>query len=201
MSSRREQTRQNILDSALKLFVDRGYYGVGMEEVARAAGISRQALYLHFKSKSELVVTMAQYSDELINVPEFIRQGMEAVTAVEALNLGVEAYGVIEPQIYDAMRVVYSARKSDEAAESVWQDRMAYRRANVRRLMERLETEGSLAAGWTVDEATDFAWGVLSLHTYENLVLERGWTIEQFVGRLGAMLRNVLVADGQKPEG
>ena len=60
MSSRRQRTRSNILDSALRLLVERGYHGVGKEEVARDAGVSRQALYQHFKSKSELLVALAR---------------------------------------------------------------------------------------------------------------------------------------------
>ena len=103
-------------------------------------------------------------------------------------------HGVIEPQIYEIANLVYSARRSDEAADAVWHDRMAYRRENARRIMETLHKEGYLADGWTVDEATDFAWAILSIHTYENLVVERGWSIEQFVGRLTTMLLSVLVA-------
>lgn len=194
MSSRRQQTRSKILDSALRLLVERGYYGVGMDEVARDAGVSRQALYLHFKSKSELLVAMAQHNDEMLDVPEFIRQVNESDTALEALYKGVQAYGAIEPQIFDSASVVYSARRSDEAAEAAWQDRMGFRRENARRIIARVSEEGLLAEGWTVDEATDFAWGLLSIHTYENLVVERGWSIEQFVDRLHSMLVKVLVA-------
>ena len=62
-----------------------------MEEVARAVGVSRQAIYLHFKSKSELVVAMAEYADELINVLELIQRREETATAIEALDLGVRA--------------------------------------------------------------------------------------------------------------
>ena len=195
MSSKRQQTRSNILDSALKLLVERGYYGVGLEEVARNAGVSRQALYLHFKSKSELLVAMAQYNDENLNVPELIRIGVEADTALESLDSGIQAYGVIEPQIYEIANLVYSARRSDEAADAVWHDRMAYRRENARRIMERLHREGYLADGWTVDEATDFAWGLLSTSTYELLVVERGWSIEQFLDRLRTMLYKVLIVE------
>ena len=42
-------------------------------------------------------------------------------------------------------------------------------------------------------EATDFALGFLSVHTYENLVVDQGWFIEQFVSRLTSMLKSVLV--------
>ena len=198
MSSKRQRTRQKILDSALRLLVERGYHEVGMAEVARDAGISRQALYLHFKSKAELLVAMAQYNDEKINVPELVQLAREAKTALEALDSGVQAYGLIEPQIYEVASVVYSARRSDEAAEAAWQDRMAFRWGNTRWLMERLQDEGLLAEGWTVDEATDFAWALLSMHTYEHLVVERGWSIEQVVSRLRSMLDKVLVAEPEE---
>jgi len=195
MSTRKERTRTNILESALKLLVERGYHGVGMEEVARDAGVSRQALYLHFNSKSELLVAMAQYSDEKINVPEIRRAVIEAETPIEAMEAGVRAYGLIEPQIYEPASVVYSARRTDEAAEAAWQDRMVFKREGIRPTMERLHKEGLLTDGWTVEEATDFAWGILSVHTYENLVVERGWSVEQLVSRLTTMMRKVLVAE------
>ncbi len=80
------------MDSALRLLVERGYYGVGLEEVARDAGVSRQALYLHFKSKSELLVAMARYNDENLNVSELIRIGIDADTALESLDSGIPRF-------------------------------------------------------------------------------------------------------------
>ena len=200
MSSKRQQTRIRILESARRLLVERGYHGVGLAEVARGAGVSRQALYLHFKSKAELLVATARHTDETIGVPEILRPVREARTAVEALDAGVAAYGAIEPDIYDVAAVVYAARRSDEAAEAAWQDRMAFRMANIRQGIERLQAEGLLADGWTVDEAADFAWALMSLHTYENLVVERQWPIERFVSRLQAILRGVLVAEPAEGE-
>jgi AcrR family transcriptional regulator len=193
MSSRSQRTRENILVSALRLLVERGYHGVGLEEVARDAGVSRQAVYLHFKSKADLLVAMAQYNDEAIGVPEILRPVREAGSTLEAFDAGVAAYGSIEPLIYDVASVIYTARRSDEVAETVWQERMAFRRDNIRQDMERLQREGLLAERWTVDEATDFAWAILSVHTYEYLVVERGWPIDQFVRHLRMALRSVLV--------
>ena len=195
MSSRRQETRVRILESACRLLVERGYHGVGMEEVARDAGVSRQAVYLHFKSKVDLLVAAAQHSDEVVGVPEILRLVREAKTPLEALDKGVEAYAAIDPHIYDIASVIYAARRSDEAAEAAWQDRMSFRRENIKQGMERLEEEGLLAQGWTVDEAADFAWALLSLHTYEYLVVERGWPIDQLIRRLQTALRSLLVAE------
>ena len=200
MSSRRKQTRVRILESARRLLVERGYHGVGLQEVARDAGVSRQAVYLHFKSKADLLVATAQHVDEAVGVPEILRPVREAQTALEDLDAGVAAYGAIEPQIYDVASVIYAARRSDEAAEAAWQDRMAFRRANIRQGMERLRREGLLAEGWTVDEAADFAWALLSVHSYEYLVVERGWPVDQFVRRLQKILRSVLVIEPDEGE-
>ncbi len=192
--TKRQETKLRILQSARKLLVERGYHGVGLEEVAREAGISRQALYLHFVSKAELLVATVRYNDEMIGVPQALRPGRQTKTALEALDAGIDAYGAIEPQIYDVASVAYSARRSDEAAEAAWQDRMAFRRGNIRQVMERLSEEGFLDEDWSVDEATDLAWALASVHIYEYLVVERGWTVEQLVARLKQVMRANLVA-------
>jgi TetR/AcrR family transcriptional regulator of autoinduction and epiphytic fitness len=46
--------RQKLLDAALTVFLRFGFRKTSMDEVARAAHISRQGLYLHFKTKEEL---------------------------------------------------------------------------------------------------------------------------------------------------
>ncbi|MEX2598856.1 MAG: helix-turn-helix domain-containing protein, partial [Dehalococcoidia bacterium] len=156
MSSKSERTRNKILEAALRLLTERGFYGVGMEEVARAAGISRQALYLHFASKSDLLVAVAEHADAVIGIPDIVRSVGEAKTAQEVIDHAVTAYAAIEPQIYEVASTVHAARRSDEAAEAAWQDRMGHRLGNARRIAEALRQEGLLADGWTVDEAADF---------------------------------------------
>ena len=54
-SSRATNTRAAILDAARAMFEEKGYFAVGLEAVAARAGISRQAIYLHFESKADLL--------------------------------------------------------------------------------------------------------------------------------------------------
>ena len=72
---------------------------------------------------------------------------------------------------------------------------MAFKRENIKEGMERLYTEGLLAESWTVDEAADLVSALLSVHTYEYLVLERGWPMDQYLRRLQTILRSILVSD------
>lgn len=48
--------RGEILDAAARLFLDRGFEGVRVEEIARAAGVGKATVYRHFVGKSELFV-------------------------------------------------------------------------------------------------------------------------------------------------
>ncbi len=51
---RAEQTRESILDAATMVFFKRGIARASLEEVARAAGVTRGAVYWHFRDKLDL---------------------------------------------------------------------------------------------------------------------------------------------------
>jgi AcrR family transcriptional regulator len=59
MSNSSSLSRDRILDAALTLFARHGYQRANMIDVARAAGVSRPALYLHFAGKPELFAAVA----------------------------------------------------------------------------------------------------------------------------------------------
>jgi AcrR family transcriptional regulator len=72
-AERREQylkTRRNqILDAALEVFVDKGLDMATVDEIAQAAGISKGTIYLYFKSKDEIFDTILA---ERSSIPELI---------------------------------------------------------------------------------------------------------------------------------
>ncbi len=49
-----ELTREKILNTAKRLFVERGYFNTSIRDIAREAGVSTGALYHHFESKEEI---------------------------------------------------------------------------------------------------------------------------------------------------
>src|ERR1700743_396684 len=55
-----EQTRNAILDAAEKVFNDHGVARTSLEEIARAAKVTRGAVYWHFKDKIQLCEAMMQ---------------------------------------------------------------------------------------------------------------------------------------------
>ena len=55
-----EQTRGALVEAARGLFSARGYAGVSTEEIVQAAGVTRGALYHHFKDKQDLFVAVVE---------------------------------------------------------------------------------------------------------------------------------------------
>ena len=53
-----DETRSVILQAAYKLFRRRGFFRVGMDEIADAAGVTKKTLYYHFDSKDALLTTV-----------------------------------------------------------------------------------------------------------------------------------------------
>lgn len=54
--SRSEQTRQRLQEEAIRLFSERGFDNVTVEEVARGAGVSHMTFFRHFPTKESVVM-------------------------------------------------------------------------------------------------------------------------------------------------
>ena len=194
MSTRLEATRERILEAARELLATRGYNGAGVEEIARAAGITRQAIYLHhFASKAELLVALLDHVDRVEGVAALFAPIQKAKTGAEALRRLVSAVADLWPRVGDLARVLDGARSTDQAAELAWESRAQLRRRGVEGLMDRLKRERVLARGWTVPTATDLALGLLSAPLHRMLVAEFGWTRAQYVRHMEALLSTALI--------
>lgn len=60
------QTREQILDAALKVFSEKGYSKTTFVDVAREIDLSKGAVYWHFKTKPDLLAAVIAYGEEKI---------------------------------------------------------------------------------------------------------------------------------------
>ena len=86
-----EATRAELVAAARRLFAEHGYGGVGTEEIVRAAGVTRGALYHHFAGKKDLF--RAVYEDvERELVEQIAGVAVSAPDPVAALRAGAQAW-------------------------------------------------------------------------------------------------------------
>jgi AcrR family transcriptional regulator len=197
MSSEKSETRKRILEAAARLLEERQGEGVRMSDVAGEAGVSRQAVYLHFGSRAELMVATARYGDEVRGLDERLHDYRTAVSGVERLETYIEFWGNYVPAIHGIAKALRAARETDEAARAAWDDRMSAVHDACGDIIGRLHNDGVLSDGWTIDEAADLLWTMLSIGNWESLTIERGWTVDQYVVRMKDLSRRTFVRESK----
>ena len=193
MSRKSEQTRNRILETTVKILEESGGSGVRMGDIAKATGISRQAVYLHFASRTDLLIAATRYLDEKLDVDRRLAPSRAATTGVERLRLYIDCWGNYIPEIYGVGKALMVASDADEAAAAAWQDRMLAMRDGCRAAIDALHADGTLAAGWTRPKATDALWTLLLVPTWENLTIECGWSTKQYVRFMSDLARQTFV--------
>ena len=71
-ASRTKERQEAILKAALSVFGEKGYAGATMEDVARAAGLSKAALYEYFAGKQDLFAALIENASAFANVDELL---------------------------------------------------------------------------------------------------------------------------------
>lgn len=64
MSEKTDQKRQLILDSAFKVFADKGYKAVTMKDIVEASDISRGGLYLYFSCVEDIFLAVLEMKEK-----------------------------------------------------------------------------------------------------------------------------------------
>lgn len=87
-AERKERTRRALLEATLDLLDERGFAGLSLREVARAAGIVPTAFYRHFASLDDLGVSLAEESMRLARrLFRDARRGGEAPAIADVVAL------------------------------------------------------------------------------------------------------------------
>ncbi|MFF2011811.1 TetR/AcrR family transcriptional regulator [Streptomyces sp. NPDC058195] len=106
MDSRSERKHQAILDAATTVFLDKGYAGTSMDDIAKRAAVSKQTVYKHFADKerlfAEIVLATTHRVDAMVdlvadipveadaldeNLTRLARQFLTALTQPQVIQL------------------------------------------------------------------------------------------------------------------
>ena len=174
-SNRAARTRKEILDAAWSLIAARGAE-VSLAEIAKAVGITRQSVYVHFGSRGGLLMALVRRTDEREGIFETFDQAMTVQPAAERFDACLRVWLAFVVKIHPVARDLIRLRSTDPDAAEAWEDRMKDALQLFRRLVRSLAEEDALAPGWSVPRAADFLWAACSVQAWELLVGDRGWS-------------------------
>ena len=180
--------RTSLLDAALRLFHERGYNGVGLEELAKEVGVTRQTVYNQFGSKGGLLRALAAFDEDRANLPEHLGKVFASTDGLAMLRAMLDTVVAVEPVVRATSRIVYAERLGDKLAAELWNNRMNSRLMGMTMVMNRLNADGLLKPGLGPEEAAEIACSIASPHMYECLVIDRGWSLERYRTHLEAII-------------
>ena len=170
-----EQTKARILETTWKVLetrIDKNR----MSDIAKAVGISRQALYLHYPTRAELLIATTKYIDRVKKVNQRLELSRAAGSGIERLHFFVRAWGGYIPEIHGMSVALRNMRKNDKAAAEAWDDRMQAVRHGCQAVVRAIAKDGKLKYDLSEKIATDILWTLLTVENWEKLVRDCGWS-------------------------
>ncbi len=145
------QTRQALLDAALSLFAEKGYFGTSLRDIARHVGVRESALYNYFPSKESLfeAVVLADRQETAERLAPFLDRPVTDLRAFleELATLAIDTYK--SPIQQQRFRILMSdgIRLAVEGRINLIDQQMGSKSQVLRMLMVRLMDEGQLKRG------------------------------------------------------
>lgn len=193
MSRKGDDTRKRILDTTWQLLETPGGSPVRMSDIARTAGISRQALYLHFPNRADLLVATTRHIDEINDIDARLAASRAATGGVERLEAYIAAWGGYIPQVHGVARALMSMQDHDAEARIAWEGRENAIREGCAAATAALQRDGRLTPTLSATEATDLLWTLLSVRNWERLVQDCGWPQPRYIEEMQRLARAALV--------
>jgi AcrR family transcriptional regulator len=176
-------SRERILETAFQVVRERGAAAVTMAGIADAAGLSRQMVYVHFRSRAGLLTAMARDHDRRSGFAARVAAARDLPPA-EALERLLREWLAYVPEILPVARALEAAAITGEAGGDAWRNRMDDLHDQVGAAVARVAGAGLLAPGWTAATATDWAWARVQPSGFDQLVGGRGWAAEEYADRV-----------------
>jgi AcrR family transcriptional regulator len=193
------RTRRAIVAAAHDLFVAQGYAATTIDGIAEAAHVSRRTVFNSVGGKAALLKLALDWAvagdDEPIAMAD--RPAVKAIRAEpdprKALMLWVQTVSGVAARIAPIGEVLTAAADVDPAAAELLAEASRNRLFGATAFVRYLASLDGLADGLTEQRAADLCWALMDGHLYRLLVVQRGWSAEEFTRWLSGSLAAALL--------
>jgi AcrR family transcriptional regulator len=193
------QTRLRILDSAQRLFSDRGYGATTMEAIATDAGVATDTVYASFGNKAGVLHRLLDVRVGGDEAPVAIldREGPQKVRREPSQRRQVAVFGADVARILERVRpvddIMRGASGVDPEIAALRTRMQGLRYENMRQLVSWLASRGPLRGGISEEEAAAIVWTLASPGVHGLLRRDRGWSLDRYVAWLSDTLTRTLL--------
>jgi AcrR family transcriptional regulator len=193
-------TEQRVVETAQRLLLERGYAGLAMADLAAEAGVSVPLLYKVFGPKPQLVKRIYDVllAGDVDPEPVAERPALQALAADPDPRGKLARYAALgramaerAGPLVSALLAAARAGEPELASFAATIDRE--RLAGAAAMAAHLDEGRFLAPGLAVERARDLIWLHTAPDTYRLLVLERGWSLDEYERWLAASLAAALL--------
>ncbi len=165
MKRKKNEKRDQILESARKLFLEHGYANTRMEDIARDADLAIGTLYLYFANKNDVYASLCEDGLEILDglFADAVKQGKDCWEKMARLGeINLRFYRE-HPAYYDMLTFVFLDLKPEDLSRDIRQTIMD----RINGILKHLETvvQEGIDAGQILDcplkETVLLLWGTV----------------------------------------
>ena len=181
-----QRTRAEVAEAARQLFIARGYAGTTLADIAAAAAVAVPTVKLAYGTKRNVLLAAwdraVKGGDDPRPVADqpWFQELLASPDPRDHLRLQAAASREVKARIAPLVEVIRAAAPTDADIAALWAKMQAEFYDNQRQTIRALQGKGQLRDGLSEREATDLLWTLNHPTLYHLLVLERGWTPEQY---------------------
>lgn len=201
-----QQTRRRIVRAAHAEFIENGYHGATIADIARRAGVATQTVYFVFHTKADLISAAIDAAVMGEPVPLTPQQSewwaaMQACpSAVEALRTFIRGAGPVFARTAQLAEVMRSAALADAEVAATRERHDTLQRTGFGQAVANISAKGPLRAGLDQATATDILLTLYGDSTYIQMTIDHGWSHAQFIDWMCDAAPRLLLLDPGEPD-
>ena len=191
---RARHRRQRVVDTALRLFLERGYVATTIEAIAREAAVAPATVYQAFGTKQAI---LARVLDQAITGDaepaalldrDWVKQAARPADPRQRLAMVVRHTSQVAARTAPIKEVMRDAAAGDPAVRQLIRDDDQRRYITQQTLVDLVIGEDSLRAGCDRDHAAATFFALVNSHSYQLLATHLGWSPADWQQWLTAVL-------------
>lgn len=173
-----QASRAAVLRAARELFVEQGYGGTTIDQIADRAGVSKPTVFSAVGNKATLLKVVRDVAIAGDDEPRSVTDRADVAAIAEAgdldraVALTARHISAINARAHDIHEVIRGASGADPVVTELWEAAEAERHAGAGHLLARLRATPTVSRR----RAQDRLWLLMAPDTYHRLVTLRGWS-------------------------